>query len=510
MLPLTPLLRPTSQSCGVEDVFMAEYPGFALPKNAMEIHIVVQAKLFCQNITHVESNPSHSLFFQLGSYLHVSIDCHKGYFLVSFGENTQSFDSDMEILESSFMFSLSINPSKEDEIISVCINSSIVKPIQSLSYTAVSALMSRFGSLLNEGITIGKPEGGSLRADIHSFVVSTVHSSGSCPRFPNEGYMSEAVTRISNIRTEVKPFPSDRVFVGETVTLTASAFHQQGILTHARVTAFGLPRSGCEGTDCGDMVFDSSSDSGTLAFTAKVRYPLPGRWLIRLEATDGTGTINSTDCYISVFKLRDWRREAPCCRTTPFIIAEQLGRPLHRSIFREESTMNAGREQLGWTKQYLERDDLESERLFDYSILAPPTNVEGNLLKVWSCHDAHVAGVNTSRIMSPTITSKEVSGHNKPVVFVPLSFPWANKTEVLCEEHWTDLSMESSAQCLNASCSMGERHTYCTGCDRASIRRLIEETNMYDQFNQAIIQSSFGALSLHPLPHVSCSLGYAL
>jgi hypothetical protein len=58
------------------------------------------------------------------------------------------------------------------------------------------------------------------------------------------------------------------------------------------------------------------------------------------------------------------------CRYTPNLLAQQFGRPIHATVFRDPSVYSYG-SALGWSQEYLDNEDLEAERLFDYGILAP-------------------------------------------------------------------------------------------------------------------------------------------
>jgi hypothetical protein len=51
-------------------------------------------------------------------------------------------------------------------------------------------------------------------------------------------------------------------------------------------------------------------------------------------------------------------------------MAQQMGRPLDLSTYRSAAVMQ-GAAQLGWTQEYMQNEDLEAERLFDYGLLAP-------------------------------------------------------------------------------------------------------------------------------------------
>ncbi len=59
-----------------------------------------------------------------------------------------------------------------------------------------------------------------------------------------------------------------------------------------------------------------------------------------------------------------------CDRHSGHHMAQQMGRPLDLSTYRSAAVMQ-GAAQLGWTQEYMQNEDLEAERLFDYGLLAP-------------------------------------------------------------------------------------------------------------------------------------------
>ena len=61
---------------------------------------------------------------------------------------------------------------------------------------------------------------------------------------------------------------------------------------------------------------------------------------------------------------------SPIVRYSGSLITAQQGRPIHNRVFRHASLYEyAGA--LGWPDGYMDEEDLEAERLFDYGILAP-------------------------------------------------------------------------------------------------------------------------------------------
>lgn len=95
------------------------------------------------------------------------------------------------------------------------------------------------------------------------------------------------------------------------------------------------------------------------------------RYTIRVQAADDAGGWTSQDVQLLVRKAGDVSGRAPCCRSTGLIIAQQLGRPIDSAVFRP-AWINASAAAVGWDAGYLSGpEDLEAERLFDYSLLAP-------------------------------------------------------------------------------------------------------------------------------------------
>jgi hypothetical protein len=90
-----------------------------------------------------------------------------------------------------------------------------------------------------------------------------------------------------------------------------------------------------------------------------------------VQAADDNGGWSSQDVAVIVRKAGESSGTAACCRSTGLIIAQQLGRPIDPTAFRPP-WIAASAAAMGWEDSYLQGpEDLEAERLFDYSILAP-------------------------------------------------------------------------------------------------------------------------------------------
>lgn len=168
-----------------------------------------------------------------------------------------------------------------------------------------------------------------------------------------------------------------------------------------RATFFGLAPEGCTAAECGDRVLEAAvAPAGQPAqLAASVAYPKPGRYVVRVEVrlhavtvvfptyleldanglragvqvdsrsaykltytlwfsllaqvTDMRGSIFTHDHTLLVRKHGDPALEgqhsagAPCCRHTPGIVAQQLGRPVSDTRFRD-ATAAAQAAAAGW------------------------------------------------------------------------------------------------------------------------------------------------------------------
>jgi hypothetical protein len=149
-----------------------------------------------------------------------------------------------------------------------------------------------------------------------------------------------------------------------------------------------------------------------------------------------------------VRKAGDSSGTAACCRSTGHIIAQQLGRPIDPVTFRPP-WLAASAAAVGWEGTYLQDpEDLEAERFFDYSILAP---LDAGPLNVLTCADRHLAGrgspqaYGVAAALAGGVNAVSNQGHNKRVAILPQGFDWAATVRgwspgklPTCITHWTD------------------------------------------------------------------------
>jgi hypothetical protein len=111
--------------------------------------------------------------------------------------------------------------------------------------------------------------------------------------------------------------------------------------------------------------------AGSMMLTVEPNLCLLRRYVVRVQAADDYGGWSSQGVVLLVRKAGDTASKAACCRSTALIVAQQLGRPIDPTTFRP-AWINASASAVGWESSYLQGpEDLEAERLFDYTVLAP-------------------------------------------------------------------------------------------------------------------------------------------
>ena len=239
-----------------------------------------------------------------------------------------------------------------------------------------------------------------------------------------------------------------------------------------------------------------------------VTFPLPGKFMIEARFSSGNGKLYKSSREITVLKLGHF--DGPVSVASGDIISSHnTGRPVERFKYRGIDSLRNARK-IGMSLSEFFENDLESETLFDYTILAPYTaDDKENLysvshpLDVITIQDLTVAGPNSPLVHGLSIRDKEIyQGHQKKVTFVPLVFPWASESDVECQQHWT--SWQEFQSSVRRTVSGREDGSFCSvGCTRSGTLHLIEYSGMFDQFNQALIRDSYGLLSLDPFPVVT-------
>jgi hypothetical protein len=149
--------------------------------------------------------------------------------------------------------------------------------------------------------------------------------------------------------------------------------------------------------------------SGVLTAQLTVHIARAGRYIVRATASALNGAVASMDLPIIIRKRGDNLQEAACCRNTAMVVAGQEGRPIHATDLRHTRT-EALKSELGWGAAYISSEqEIESERLFNYGMLAPPLDTP--LLEVFTCFDSRMAGAGSPRVEQAR--RPELIGHGK-------------------------------------------------------------------------------------------------
>ncbi|KAG2501286.1 hypothetical protein HYH03_001088 [Edaphochlamys debaryana] len=291
-------------------------------------------------------------------------------------------------------------------------------------------------------------------------------------------------------------------FVTETVTVTAVVTDADGDGLRLRLTAYGVPPPGCATSGCGDDGFSVYSGSGMATLSYSVAYPLPGRYVMRLEASDLLGPVWAWDLAVLVRKAGDTGRQAPCCRTSGMLISGQQGRPLHATRFRDGDVASLALG-LGWAPEYVAGpEELEAERLFDFGGLAPAHRPGG--LTRSACPDGLLAGPGSPRVLGGSAAQRAVtSGHGKRILVVPQGFPWGasppNASDPpSCESHWSRWAAQSPYRKQNGQLPDGSP-SYCSyACTRGGWAQLQERAAVGSRVGEVMAELSYGRLGLAP------------
>lgn len=241
------------------------------------------------------------------------------------------------------------------------------------------------------------------------------------------------------------------------------------------VTFFGLVPPSCNATECGDLQASATGDdSQGSSLTTSVRYPYPGRYVIRARASDGRGHTAVTDTAVLVRRVGDTARRAACCRHTSLVVGGAAGRPIHRTAYHSNSTLRHAA-MLGWSDAYVASTDLEAERLFDYGMLAPDAGTEAALTRT-SCMATRLAGPGSPRLVTDLAldSAASVRGHGKLLALAPQGYSWATKADVECQSHWSGWERKypyPTEAASPAGCSLG--------CTAAGTEMLIQETGAW-------------------------------
>lgn len=273
------------------------------------------------------------------------------------------------------------------------------------------------------------------------FLEVSSSASGISQQLPSISSVTPGIPTYANTDptlTSLTLSPGTDIFLSDTLTLTAHVADNDGDAVRVRVTFFGVPAVGCSSSGCDNHVLqvDGSSSTGASSsiVTAITSYRRPGRYIVRVEATDFKGGYLTSDMEVIVRKNGDVGRAAKCCRRTGILIAAQAGRPISSTVYRDP-VMQQYATALGWPTagsststtstdsldQYMSVEDVESERLFDWGLLAPePATSFAGLLQTVSCADTRVAGAGSARAVGWGADQFATNhGHGKRLMVLP-------------------------------------------------------------------------------------------
>jgi hypothetical protein len=519
------------QKCTSDEVLRAVYDPFALPYNPNQLKIFFRGDVWCPQQSGGDSAgtfPRRGVLFSLGE-LDILIDC-SGAIVVNGGVLGQvAYPVQLNSGKNTLQFIFSLDKFNYEQPVGLCFDSgqqaapaAVVQPPD-----LVQNLTMRDASLLFNGISIGPRSTNvpAVRASITQFILQAGDIADSS-NGSNEagvplltGFFTTPLRSLCSLEenlniiginldtsTAENTLPevtalqiksavvwgrgeSSVVEVEEEVELVAAAQDLDGDELQLEVTVYGVPPEDCSKTTCGDATFSTvGGSSGKAQLTAKVSFPLPGRYIVRARVSDGSGRVAWKDLVVTVYKKGDTAvRAAPCCRHTSYITAHNLGRPVDKTYFRAKgSEMTALGVDFGWSSEYWSGADVEAERLFDYSILAPA--MQGFPVETLTCADVRIGGAGGPEVYGLLWAEEDTSGHGKSLTIVPESFEsWATGAlDAECAKHWSyNARNNTSTSCI-------------VGCTSEMIENHIQTTGMVDQYSQALIQLSYGALHVSP------------
>lgn len=438
-----------------------------------------------------------------------------------------------------------ININESSSTASLCVDGSLVR--ETTTSTSQRAVMENvlLGARTEKQTTARAEVLNFFISSSHDNVFSTMPCNTTAAMLRREAQSSNSQATTITAFQQLPPFFSPEyqddnsrdTFINEDVTFNLSAaleYPQQQLHSSSSSSSssspsslltlsmqfYGLAEDDCNGEECRNKLMEqtfpiSPTSKFNITLTSTVKYPQAGRFTIRARVinSNSNGQLIQQDRHIIVRKIGDIAAVAPCCRTTSLVTAQQLGRPISNTYFRSSlaSTSAIG---TGWSDEnYWNGADLESERLFDFTILAPPLEriiAKGGgevsplslLDKIVSCHQTKLAGPDSPTLYGATPSSRrETQGHNKLLVIVPAGFGWANATQVDCQKHWSGWPSTTTSSAPSPYTVLNNKGEECsTACTKQGTEFFISETGMFDQVNQALITASYGQLSLNSAP----------
>jgi hypothetical protein len=288
---------------------------------------------------------STGVLFGLGDGLELVWSCSKATVTVEGGRDLGSmqFMLPAALATQNSTTTLAVNIDPGDAMpVGVCINGqqlvpSNARPLMQSAAQLQSAAKSEGAGLLRKGISIGSTKDArkTMRQSVQSmwlFIDVTVPCTDvAAPQLA--ALMARASrNQLPAIAGLALDPAGGEIVVGQTLKVRASASDPDGDATRLRATFYGVPMSGCTAAACADEVAEvsggggetNSSTASTVQLEAAVRYSLPGRYVVVVEAGDGWGRVARRDFEVVVRKVGDVRRSADF-RHTSMVTAQQVG-----------------------------------------------------------------------------------------------------------------------------------------------------------------------------------------
>ena len=264
-------------------------------------------------------------------------------------------------------------------------------------------------------------------------------------------------------------------YIEDEPEFTLTITDPDGDYIHATVTLYGRPPEECNWPRCDSKTVHLTAvatDSGASSATTRFRtsWKLPGRYIVRVSATDHVGGHTFQDVPFNIYKIGDTNKTAGCCRynSEAMVYNQQL---MHQRTFEPDVP--------SWMQV-----------LYDYGILTPPfptatyetltckgLHIGGPRTGLqWYAYQTKTAGNSVRFIMAPTGEGKcDVDGN-------PYSHPMVDYVSVQPESLQTDGGSKSC------------------GCTSLGTQALFDMGQAFDKVNQFYMHVSNGRFSFHWTP----------
>lgn len=415
---------------------LAEYDGFALP-HPQKFNVSLTVHGLFRSCQSPAARRTYQLL-SLGNRFHVQISCSNLSITLLYKEQRAYVapkSPEIEII----LLMFSADKSSQTEASSTEEPASIREPIgNALSYKY--EVQARVGLkngciqdsnkihgaswMKNEGIRFGNPVDSETQTAHATLHTAQLHLPGF--KHPDDDAALHMPVDLRLVLEE------DRTHVGEDVNIQVILSMDNG--------ALGFP---CRleilihGIEHKEVPVTQQQGRTKVYVSSKHTISIPGKFLIEARATGLDGFVHQDFATVNILKNGS---NYTALGQYDLTSSHQLGRPISRDCFRSNQSLAHGKT-LNWTDQYFFEGDLESERLFDYTILGTTrVNNEASRLGTctfhvpyigYPCSELFLAGPGSVPIFQNNLNV--IKGHKKRVDLVPIGFPWASVYEVECQ-----------------------------------------------------------------------------